>query len=677
MAPVPPADEWAEDIKSIAVAGYTHIQFRPQWAWHERIRGTYTWDDLDELFDLAYENRIRVVLKPMLETTPNWVFAELEGARIGFGGIPIGPFNHPGYYVGGWMPCFDNPAVRRSASDFICQLVNRYHRHPALWYYDAWNEPRSRPLGQCQCLHSIASYRKWLESHFGNIEQLNVFLGKAYTSYDMLRPPQNSWDYIEMYLWRQWAAYAVSEHVRFASDAIHNTDPNARVIAHVGCCSVFQDPACDASDDMLNAKTVDRYGTSFPINLDPSTPIEHANPDYISDWLRRVDPLYWCHEFYPNGADWCRPPQNDVLNRLIWMAISGGASAFTFWEYKSTRQGGNAGTNGWGLREIDGSQTERGLVADKIAAALKKHGSKLAGTTRIPSKIALLYNRESDLLARVQEMTGGWNNSNHENESTSYYYKRAIKAAHAIYLACGKTVDWVIPKDDLSNVSLLHVTASEMIDADAADWLKDYVHKGGCLVVEYPFACRDSNIWVSKHRPNHTLDDLTGCRETRRMVESNNIADIAKFQDNITITARRWRIDLMPLGGEIIATWQDGAVAAVKHSYGKGTVYTLGVNVSLGFSDTFDDPAINLFTYLIDEAKIVPDFIQEKGLWVRRRIGNDREIWFVFNISDSINKLELPCKPVEIWQGPDIATNLSLQLLPGETWVSEMPLRTG
>ena len=161
-APTPLPEEWAEDLREIARCHYTHVQFRPQWRWHERIRGKYCWDDLDRLCDLAHRNGLRVIIKSMLETAPDWVFNELDGFRIGFHHRPIEPISHAAFYVGGWLPCFDNPQVRQAAFEFNRHLAERYKDHPALWFFNAWNEPRSRPLGECHCSHSVASYRKWL-----------------------------------------------------------------------------------------------------------------------------------------------------------------------------------------------------------------------------------------------------------------------------------------------------------------------------------------------------------------------------------------------------------------------------------------------------------------------------------------------------------------------------------
>ena len=168
-APTPLPSEWDGDMEEIKKQGYTHIQFRPQWRWHERIRGEFVWDDLDSLFGLAEKHSLRVILKPMLETAPDWVFSELDGKRIGFHGTPLEPIANGAFYVGGWWPCFDNPDVINAACDFIKALVTRYKNHPALWIYNAWNEPRSRPLGQCTCHHSLNSYRNWLKKRFKTI----------------------------------------------------------------------------------------------------------------------------------------------------------------------------------------------------------------------------------------------------------------------------------------------------------------------------------------------------------------------------------------------------------------------------------------------------------------------------------------------------------------------------
>ena len=667
-APTPLPDEWEMDLSELAKAGYTHVQYRPQWRWHERVRGQAAWNDLDTLFDLADKHGLKVILKPMLETAPDRVFEDLGGTRIGFHGIPIEPIAHGSFYVGGWLPCFDNPLVMEAARQFVRELVGRYMNHPALWFYDVWNEPRSRPLGQCQCSYSVESYRNWLQSRYQTIVNMNAALGKAWTSFDTLYPPASHEDYTELYLWRQWAAWAVSEHVRLISETIRSEHPESYLLVHVGSCSVAGDVAWDATDDLQNAKSTDSYGTSFPVNLHPQTPLQHGQSDYISDWIRRVDPSYWCHEFYPNHGGWCVPPEPQTLNRLIWMAIAGGASGFTFWQYRSERVG--CETNGYGLREIDGSPTERSQVADKIAAIMRQHGSKLVGTMRERSSVAQVYSRTSDLISRIQaiESPDLWL----ESWNIDYAYKNANRSTHILYGQAGNTVDWVVPGDDLDGVSVLCITCAEILDASEAAWLTDYVCRGGNLIVEFPFACRDENTWVSRHRPGHDLHKLLGCLEKDRTIIGPQAKITASFINGMQLDAGGWKVELSPEGGEPIAEWSDGSIAAVRHRYGNGTVYSLGASLSLSFNDRWDDPSLGIARWLLDQAGGVYDHGEAEGVWVRRRRANDYEIWFVFNVTDSVQRMSLQSTPICIWQGSEYTQNDNILLPPGAAWVAEM-----
>jgi beta-galactosidase GanA len=682
-APTPLPEEWETDLREIARAGYTHLQFRPQWRWHERIRGAATWQDLDILFDLASQYKLRVVLKPMLETAPDWVFEELDGARIGFHGVPLSPRAHAAFYVGGWLPCFDNPGVVKAAEQFVGLLTSRYALHPALWAYDAWNEPRSRPLGQCHCAHSQAAYRNWLKSRFGDIENLNKFAGKAWTSWDSVHPPASLSDYFEMQLWRQWAGFSVAGQIRFVSAAIRKAHPSAFIMAHVGCSTVVGDPICDTTDDLLNAREVDRYGTSAPVDLHPRKPTEHAFLDYQADWMRRVDQRYWCHEFYPNTANWALPPETRTLTRLVWQAIAGGAGAFTFWQYRSERFGEES--NGFGLRNIDGSATPRSRVADGIAQVLKEYGNRLAGARRLPARIALLYSRPSDMCMRIQRIRHQDHNIQLEVSDTDYPYRRSLRAVHALYQMAGETTDFVVPGDGLDGITLLHVSCAEIIEKETASWLRSFVKRGGKLVIEFPFACRDERTWVVPRRPDHGLEDLLGCIEADRVISGNESrhgkysrpADSAEFPGGIRIPAREWRIDLNPCGGEVLAKWQDGAVAAVRSCYGAGTVYALGVNVSLAFNNNWDDPALKFFEWILHDAGLEPCPWRTPRLWLRRRRGKEHEIWFVFNLGKEQERMELPVMPRQVWVGEDCQLERTgLMVGPGATWVAEMPVVT-
>lgn len=641
-APTPLRSEWDGDMEEIKKQGYTHIQFRPQWRWHERIRGEFVWDDLDSLFNLAEKHSLRVILKPMLETAPDWVFTELDGKRIGFHGTPLEPIANGAFYVGGWWPCFDNPDVVNAACDFIKALVTRYKKHPALWIYNAWNEPRSRPLGQCTCRHSVNSYRKWLKKRFKTIEALNDFYGKAWTSFETVEVPHHPGDYVEMFLWRLWAADSVASQVEFATNAIKEADPDATVMCHVGASTMFQDPACDTSNDLLNSKKVDFYGTSLGVPMNPETPYQFNEAFFLSSWLKRVDSNWWCQEFYTNTGPWWREAKPAFVEEAALMVIGAGCHGFTFWQYRSERLGEES--NGFGMRNIDGSPTPRSIRCDKIAAFLKNEGADFAKTFAPDSDVAIFFDPENQLLMRIQHMQCTLAGIENIGEEYEYSYKKMVRGAHSLFRRLGHRADFALPGDDLSKYRAVLVSCLEMTNPNIAKTLTDYVENGGCLLIEYPFACRDTNTWVSPTRPNLGLDALTGCREVHRVDFSCDMGNKIFFDSQEEI-CDGWHVTLEPTteNASVIGRWEDSSPAVIEHQFGKGRVITSGGSFSIAVHDNQSSPVPHLFKKLLDYAGIA---YEESDIWTALRRSDKHEYRFFYNVGKDEKEVMLDAYPV-------------------------------
>ncbi|MBQ7257893.1 MAG: beta-galactosidase [Abditibacteriota bacterium] len=638
--PTPLPSEWKEDLKNIKDAGYTHIQLRPQWKWGEREEGKYFFDDIDTLMDLAYETGLRVILKPMVECAPDWIFALYGGSRVGFRGVPIPPIAHGAFYVGGWLPCFDNPVVKERSAGFAKALATRFKDHPALWFYNAWNEPRSRPTGQCQCEHSKKSFREYLKRRFHTIEELNEFYGKAYTSFEFIDPPCSVTDYVEMMLWREWAAVAVSEHVKNIYDALKSADPQKTVMCHVGGCQMVNDPLDDTTNDMLNASVVDFYGTSFPVALEPKNMRETVTPMIIGDWLRRVDKNFWIQEFYPCQEEWGKEPKDSNLRRLLWLSVATGCKGWTYWQYRSERVGNES--NGWGMREISGEETERSKVCDDIGLKLREIGSLLVKTERKPTQVAQIYHTEQDLLSRLEEWTENFVDD--DKRGVPYKYKKTLVNEHVMFSSCLENgMDFVTWDDDFSKYKLICCGGEEIITPEMARKLKDYVKKGGNLYVEYPFAERDVTTWVSPRRPNNGLEELLGIRETALYKEIHS-ATI----DNVTFKDIPIYIKAKVVGDvKVFGNWDTGEPCAFEKSFGKGKVFTSLSPVCCG--DEQEKGIIShIAKYIYNSIGIGP--LLPTGLFKIERADEEsnKSITFVFNFTDSLQPVDISgCKIVD------------------------------
>ena len=631
-APTPLPEEWEKDIAEIAKQGYTHIQFRPQWRCHERVRGKYKWDDLDRLFDLAEKYNLKVVLKPMLENAPDYVYTKLGGTRIGFRGLPINPHAPAAYYVGGWLPCFDNPKVRRAADKFVTLLVRRYKNRESLWFYNAWNEPRSRPMGQCCCKHSVKNYQNWLKARFGTIENLNQYLGKEWESFKTIQVPHSNGCYVEMFLWRRWAAYALSEHVGLVADAMRREDPTRHVMCHVGASAVWQNPVADTSDDFLNFSKVDWYGTSMWIPMRPETAEDYDACLYQSSWLRRVDKNWMCHEYYPNQGNWWTESTPECLEQQQLMILASGSRGQTFWQYRSERFGKES--NGWGMRNINGSATPRSQRCDKLAKFFNDN-PEIANTDCRKSEVAQYFDLENDLLLQLQRMTFVEADDSRCTMGGNTY-KASAKGAHTFLRRLGHTADFVVNGDDLTGYKALVVSCLEMTDESEREMFQKYVENGGTLYIEYPFACRDERTWVSPERPNLSFEDLTGVRELHRVDFSNYVSNKVVFNDGHEEESGGWHITLEPVADDVrvLATWADGGVAVVERKVGKGTIITSAAN----FSSTRPEAVPSLYPYFMGIAGVSA---VESSVWTLVRENDEFEYKFLFNTAREEQTLDV------------------------------------
>ncbi|NMA41967.1 MAG: hypothetical protein GX946_01145 [Oligosphaeraceae bacterium] len=634
-APTPLESEWEGDLKEIAATGYTHVQFRPQWRCHERIRGVYDFSELKRLCDMAHKYHLRVIIKPQLENAPDWVFTELGGSRIGFGGNPLPPIAHAAFYVGGWWPCFDNPAVAKAAEKFTEKLARQFKDHPALWFFNSWNEPRSRPLGQCQCEHSVRSYRDYLRGKFDTVEKLNKAYGKAWTSFDTIFPPQSHSDYTELYLWRQWASESVASHIEYSTAGLRRGAPGKFVMCHVGQCSYTQDPACDTSNDFLNCQKVDWYGCSFSVELLPKNILERHKPLALGAWMYRVDSNYWCQEFYTNYSCWHEEADPEYVEQVLWMALASGCRGLTFWQYRSERIGEES--NGWGMREMDGSATPRSERCDKVASLLKSWGADFAKTSPTPRKVAVLFDCATDLLMRIQDMNSRLDRIWDIQENCNYSYKFSTAGSAFILRQCGYAVDFVTPEQDLSDYQLVVASCWEFVRPEAIPALRDYVEKGGTLLVEYPFACRDERTWVTLKRPAYGLESLTGCKEKHRLALKSDRSAMLTFANRQQDEAVFCKTELQVCGGEAIARWEDGKTAAVLNHVGKGVVYTCGGSVSMAIGKRCTMKAIPEIYRQAFSAAGLP--ISESPFWIQERISETDCYRFVFNQTETEQEL--------------------------------------
>ena len=605
--PTPTPAEWADDMKRLKDHGLGTIQFRVYWRWHERRPDEYQWQDLDQLMDLSAKHGIKVVLQLILENAPQYVFDEYDGYRIDIRGRRIWPVSNAAFYPGGWIPCFDHPDVMARALAFTGVVVDRYKNHEALELWHAWNEARCRPMGECACEHSIASYRQWLRERFGTVERLNEEFCKCWPDFDTIDAARDTSDYADMFLWKQWGASRVTDRVRRVAETIRSHDTRHGVMAHVGFNSIQQDVLEDISDDRATAGVVDLYGSSFELRYTPE-PVVESLGFMVCDWMRHVcGGRYSIHEIYPSRGRFEPELPPSRIQQWLWTPVAAGACSVFLWQFKKERIGFE--TNDAGLVEADGRDNPTSLDARKTFQLFHQLAADIETWSVPKADLAIVYDLQSDLTGRLDLTThrdadqlGGYRLK--WTLPCGTLYKTALQGAYHLFWLRNIRVD-VISSESLDQAArhykVLYLPAFYVVDRRRAQLLLDYMHAGGRVIADAGFALRDGNTFMHPTRPGPDLHAALGYREHRTTIHKDP-REALTFDPALSLDACVCRAAFETDSADILGRWAaDDAPAAVARGVGDGAFLALGFSPGASYLLTEDDGWAALLERLITE----------------------------------------------------------------------------
>ncbi|MBN1445699.1 MAG: beta-galactosidase [Candidatus Omnitrophica bacterium] len=374
---IPPRDEWAEDFAHIKEIGLDTVKIEAVWSQIESIPGKYEWNEIDGLMDLADKTGLKVLLTLTFETIPDAIFnvsnafvmdldRRQEPVKRGFGGV----WRH--------QCCWDNPLLLRHVEKYILTAVRRYRRHPALLFWDVFQEI---DIPECTCGYTKKSYRQWLKAKYKDIRKVNKIYGERYRSFADAEPPYSrtsleGQNYLNYTLFR---AESLAKRIRWLNSLVKSLDKQHPVTAHAHS-GTLNLPNEAAHDDWLAGREVDFYGTStheFNSAHDniPSFARAAANLQVQSSAARDKN-YYWVTELSAGpafGAGVIHRRLNErELSYNLWFSVAGGAKGIFLWQFKPERLFFHETPSAWGLCNLDGGETYRTKELREFIKILKK-----------------------------------------------------------------------------------------------------------------------------------------------------------------------------------------------------------------------------------------------------------------------------------------------------------------
>lgn len=638
-APTPLPEEWDEDLSHMAEwLNIDTIQLRVQWRNNEPREGQYRFDDLDRLFDIAEKYGLKVIVKFLLENAPQYVFEKYGGYRVDASGGIIRSGSHGAFYVGGWAPCFSNPGVRESAERFVHEIAKRYADKKNLILWNAWNEPRVRPVGECYCAHCRKAYGEWLKEQYGTVENLNAVFGTAEDSFETIQLPSMNCGYWDMFLFKKWkSGRYLHDAVKLVADGVRKIDQKRPVMTHVGWHSGNQSYVCDLCNDYEVRKAVDFYGTSFPSDPDMDNHRSRLAVQFQADYMRCVDKNFFAHEIYPGLGFFKIYDKPEDMTFKLWSILTAGAKGLVFWQYRAERLG--CENDCAGIVGMDGEKRDVAESVRRFGEILIENNALFSRMEPVRGEAAVLYDFDSMLMSAVEDGSDELYDLGRKPDAYEYYTK-AHHGVYRLFRDLDMEADYLTADriGELPKYKVLYLSDYELADERLEKPLYEFVFDGGIVIADEGFGLRErKNLWL--RTGNLPYAGLVQAKLEKRRVRTDSL--LLNGKSVTTGPYRSWyRTDAQPL-----VKFDDGGGAIYEYKVGKGKV--LLVAVSAGYSyEAYGEAGWREFigTYLEECGAIEKKSRGEtlRGIYRRRMASGTERLQVVQNWSGSAAEIIIP-----------------------------------
>ena len=646
---------WRKDLRAIKATGFNTVRAWIDWASGQPAENLYNFETIDVLLELAEEEGLKLALQVYMDSAPFWVGQKYpDSLFVSSNGQAIKPESSPGY-------CRDHPGVRAADNAFYSAMARRVKDKPAFIGWDLWSEPHvinwANPTWIpnpefCFCANTVRRYREWLRTKYGSVERLNAAWYRRFTSWEDVEPSRMSTilsytDYID---WKSFIAVKLGEDLRDRFQAVKSIAPRTIVTSHAAGVGLFASPHHweGQSDDWIMARQVDFYGTSFypkhSASVDRDVPWRAALLDFTRSFgYDEGRQGFWVGELQGGFGTIALNVSPTVtahdLTVWTWSALSRAAKGINYYAWYPMSSGYESG--GFGLNELDGTITRRAKAAGAIAQLVDRHQDLFLNARPPRAEVAVIYNPLSHFVGGRQRAAayGG------PQGEVAGIERDSLLGVHRALFSANVPLDYVhinaLSAEKLRQYKLVYFPYPLMLPERAAGVLAEYVAAGGTLVAEARLGWNNERGNASERIPGLGLSEVMGARETA--VETTVAgrtsmkwagSDLPGFTAGTVLPGRWFRETLEPVGPDArtVATFQDGAAAAVLSAHGKGRTLMLGSYISAAAQSTPTREAEGFFAALVTWAGVVLPIRVTGSPLEARHVDSDAErVLFLFN----------------------------------------------
>lgn len=624
-----PESQWEHDLTLMQKAGLRTVRIG-EFAWSslEPAEGRYTLDWMERAVAAASRHGITVVIGTPTDAPPAWMtsrYPEImrvdeEGRRMQHGG-------RRQFSIG-------SAKYRELCAGIVTQLAQRFGHNPHVLAWQIGNEYTEDSFDD----ESRRRFHEWLEQKYHSLDALNrqwvtAYWSQTYTEWSQIpmttgrANPGLLLDY-KHYVTDTWRSFQ-----RNQVDVLRRwIDPRQLITTNLGglgWADRFNRQVIAADLDVISW---DEYlGAGY---FDPAkNGTGHLNPvrsgsthDLVRGWKQQN---FWVMEMPPGFVDWSSVSNSldkGETRAMAWHAVGHGADLVAFWQWRNALNGQEQYHG-----SLVGPDGEPVPVYEEVAqtgAEFARAGPILAGTSPV-SQVALIHDYDSRWAIEFNRF------------SERYDQMELLQAYYQALLEPTQSVDIVVLTVDLSRYRLVVAPSLNVISADLARHLTEYVERGGHLVLGPRSGMKNEfNALNPERQPGPLVKTLGGrVEQFYALLEAVPVAG-AWGSGEATVWAER--LDQLAPDVEVLLrygpgnAWLETEPAAIRRRVGKGTITYLGAVL---------DSALmaSVARQIVASANVTsPVLSVPAGVSVGRRVGADREVFVLENFSAGPQQVALP-----------------------------------
>jgi beta-galactosidase len=563
----------AEDARLMKEAGVNLVRMGEfSWIRMEPEEGGYDFSWLDHAVETLAAHGVKSLLCTPTATPPKWVMDKYpdvhqfhaDGRRREFGGRR--------HY------CVNSPSYRRLSVRIAEAIGNHYAGNPHVIGYQIDNELMAEDP-YCHCPTCVEAFRGWLRKKFGTVEELNRrwgldFWSQCYRSFDEVALPrinahQSPSSTLDL---QRFFSECFVNYAALQGEALRRSSPGKTITHNVCSCGFLYRLDLNHLAGELDIVSVDNYPVSFTFESEYGNSGDVPyHPSYASLALGIIRGTkkapFWVTEAQSGRT--MRPRkllEPGFLGAITRQELAHGARSVLFFSWRVFASGVEFMLAGVlpsdskprrTYREIAGIIRDSRAVSPELAALMPR------------ADVAILRDFDCDWAL---------------DDGLPHPDFRYLRHLHRYYQALFENhvnVDILSPEEDFGSYRILIAPSWILIDEARSEKLRDFVHKGGTLVLTCLSAMRDHDNRNRTETLPSLLSGLCGIEVEEQQP--------LKFQDTVLFRPSHdasgeahqgsYWFDLLSLhGAEVLAAYDDrwfpGVPAVTGHRTGKGrTVY--------------------------------------------------------------------------------------------------------